>query len=611
MCGIFVAFNFTDISHLEARKFKKATLLANHRGPDNFGYFKTKNCYLGHTRLSIIGLEKDSNQPFKYKQFVISYNGEIFNYIELKNELINLGYKFITNSDTEVVLISYFHWGTKCFEKFNGMWAIVILDTNLNKLIISRDRFGQKPLFLAKKDGTYFVASECNQLLQFIDPRPNFELISYFLKEGTYEGNRNTFFLGIEEFPKASFIILENEKSLKAQPYWSYSSKRIKKTSEKDFAKFTDLLEDSIRIRLRSDVSVGLLLSGGVDSTIVADFCSKLNKSQKLPSFVYSSEDKDDETEFAKKVSKILNYDIHISKQTKSPKNYIKRLSDIVKNLGRGHSSPAIVSIDYLYESIKKQKIKVVLDGQGADELLAGYKTYHILLSFWYLRKLKISELIYNLKDQLKFGFIISIILYLRCTLAPKYRKLMRLLYGYEKFFSSEKFRLEKLTIPQGSKKHEYKNSNILNSHLIWQHNLGLENLLYYGDIIAMKNSVENRSPFMDHRLVEFAYSHDEKLKVFNGLNKFALRKTPSFLKFKEIIDREKIGFSSPISIRTKKIMNKDLLTSDILNWPIFSNNIRSLIQGNSLVSEKYERFLFRIYQVHLWNKIFIKSGRN
>jgi asparagine synthase (glutamine-hydrolysing) len=606
MCGIFVAFDFNDIGHLEARKLKKATLLAKHRGPNNFGYFKTDNCYLGHTRLSIVGLERSSDQPFKYKQFVISYNGEIFNYIELKNELIDLGYKFTSNSDTEVVLISYFHWGFKCFEKFNGMWAIVILDTYLNKLIISRDRFGQKPLFFAKKEGTYFISSECNQLLQFINPRPNFELISSFVKEGTYEGNRNTFFMGVEEFPKASFLILESGKPLKANPYWHYNSKKIQKTSEKDFPEFARLLEDSVRIRLRSDVNIGLLLSGGIDSTIVADLCSKVKKSKRFPSFVYSSEDKDDEVKFAGRVAKKLNYSINISRQTKNPANYIKRLSDIVRHLGRGHSSPAIVSIDYLYESIKKKRIKVVLDGQGADELLAGYETYHVLLLSWYFRKFEIRQFINTLRNQIESGFINSIIIYLRCTLTAKYRKILRIFYGYEKIFTGKKFKLENLNIFQAPKTDKYKNSNPLNRHLIWLHDLGLENLLYYGDIIAMKNSVENRSPFMDHRLVDFSFSRDEKLKVFNGLNKFALRKMQSFGRFKEIIDRKKIGFSSPIKLSTKKIMQRDLLKSRILDWPIFSKNFYILIKSDSLLSDKYERLLFRIYQVHLWNEIFI-----
>ena len=125
-----------------------------------------------------------------------------------------------------------------------------------------------------------------------------------------------------------------------------------------------------------------------------------------------------------------------------------------------------------------------------------------------------------------------------------------------------------------------------------------------------MKNSVENRSPFMDHRLVDFAYSRDEKLKVFNGLNKFALRKMPSFSRFKDIIDRKKNGFSSPIKLETKKVMRKNLLKSKILNWPIFSDNFYKLVKSDSLLLDKYERFLFRIYQVHLWNEIFINEKK-
>ena len=268
-----------------------------------------------------------------------------------------------------------------------------------------------------------------------------------------------------------------------------------------------------------------------------------------------------------------------------------------------------VIEVHALFK-IPYKKIKVVLDGQGADELLAGYQTYHLFLSFWYLRKFNLSQLLSNLRDQLKFGFISSIIVYLRYTLPPKYRKILRIFYGYEKIFSAKKFKLEKLNIFQAPKTYKYKNSSQLNRHLIWLHDLGLENLLYYGDIIAMKNSVENRSPFMDHRLVDFAYSRDEKLKVFNGLNKFALRKMPSFSRFKDIIDRKKNGFSSPIKLETKKVMRKNLLKSKILNWPIFSDNFYKLVKSDSLLLDKYERFLFRIYQVHLWNEIFINEKK-
>uniref|UniRef100_UPI00404AC214 asparagine synthase-related protein n=1 Tax=Flavobacterium sp. TaxID=239 RepID=UPI00404AC214 len=248
--------------------------------------------------------------------------------------------------------------------------------------------------------------------------------------------------------------------------------------------------------------------------------------------------------------------------------------------------------------------LRVALDGQGADELLAGYKTYHVLMIPWYLIRGKFRQAYLTFKDQLNFGVLSSLILYLRNVMPPFIKKFMRLIYGYEFLFSSQYW----AETPQWIKVDPpaKKNSNSLNRYLIYQHNVGLENLLYYGDIVSMKNSIENRSPFLDHRLVDFAFSHDEKLKLHNAVDKFALRISKPYFKYSDILDRPKFGFPSSILFSTKKSMVDEIKVSAILDWPIFNKDFIGFIKSEKLLSDKYERLLFRLYQVHVWNELFI-----
>ncbi len=611
MCGIMTAFNLDGIEHIDQAMLMQSIESVEHRGPDNLGHFRDKNCFLGHARLSIVGIEESANQPFLYEDLILTYNGEIFNYVELRDELTALGYKFTTASDTEVVIKSFHHWGVECFKKFNGMWALVIYDAKNRSIIVSRDRFGQKPLFVSLINGTYYFSSEAHQLFEHTSKRPNYSLMQKFLKEGGFKSEGQTFFLDIEEFPKAHYFVI-SKKEIRSYRYWDYPMGKVSKTTEQSFKEFESLLEDSVRIRLRSDVPLGLMLSGGVDSTIIGSIIrGLLVKNQKLQAFTYASEDEDDESKYAKIVADRLNFDITISSQDADSGKYIDRLTNLVKKMGRGHSSSAIVSIDYLYESAKNNNIKVILDGQGADELLAGYKVYFFEIIATQLFQRKFEQALINIKNlfspggQLKNGFKEAVVLFLRNTLPPGVKSIMRRIYGYEKLFCRIGMISKKRIVSE--RNINQKNSNALNRLLQRQHSNGLENLLFYGDIVAMNNSVENRSPFMDHRLVEFCFKHDEILKVYDSKEKVALRSTSNYSKFTDVLDRDKIGFSSNIKVETKNKMIDILRESDILNWPIFSKYFSEFIDGNLPLSNKYERILFRIFQVHLWQNNFLK----
>ncbi|MBW7835266.1 MAG: asparagine synthase (glutamine-hydrolyzing) [Sphingomonadales bacterium] len=607
MCGIFAAFNIENCI-LAEQELIDATKVASHRGPDNIGYFNDGFCFLGHTRLSILGLETQSNQPLFYEDLVIIFNGEVFNYIELREELRALNYTFETNSDTEVVIKSFHGWGNDCFTKFNGMWAIVIYNRKNRTLTVSRDRFGQKPIFVMQKGNSVFFSSEFQQLAPLSDKEIDYELIQKFLQEGTYEGGGRTFFKGIEEFPKVHYCEIDAAGHCASFRYWDYWSGEIWQTDASSFSKFSELLQDAIRVRLRADVPFGILLSEGTDSTIIAAYARKYAGADiDIPAFTYRSRDKFDESGYAEKIANKLHMSLTIREQPQEAAEYKERLARLVKHMGRGHSSPAIVSVDFLYQSVAEAGIKVALDGQGSDELLAGYKNYFMLVIPWFFFRGKFIQAYYCLVDQFRFGFTMAIILYLRNILPSSGRRLMRISYDYERFF--RKFSSEPRKEIVVRKLSKVRNSNALNRYLIWHHSLGLENLLFYGDIVAMRTSVENRAPFMDHRLVDFVFQHDEKLKLYNAIDKYAIRTLPIYREFKDTLDREKIGFSSDIKKETKLSIIEKLRSSSILKWPIFTQSLSTFLMGEGMLNSKYERFLFRLYQVHLWDQIFMQSG--
>lgn len=393
-----------------------------------------------------------------------------------------------------------------------------------------------------------------------------------------------------------------------SRAYWNYWGGQVAKTDKETISKFLDLLSDAVRLRLRSDVPFGVLLSGGVDSTLIASYAREHSSKGKLiPAFTYSSNDEYDETAFAQKVADGLGFDLHVRYQEQNPLAYKTRLKSLVRHLGRGHSSPAVVSVDYLYEAVASHGARVALDGQGADELLAGYKTYHLKVIPHYLLQRRWREAYLVFKDLYRMGIIAYSILALRTLLPPMLRKLMRILYGYEHLFKPHHQLPVSRWVHLGRAVN--KNSNFLNRYLIWYHNLGLENLIYYGDIVAMKNSVENRSPFLDHRLVDFAFRNDDNLKLHNAIDKYVLRLSQPYQRFKDVLERKKIGFSSDISAKTKLSMIEEIKVSPILNWPIFSSSMHAFLGSPKAMRSKYERILFRLYQVHLWNEIFIEKN--
>ena len=291
-------------------------------------------------------------------------------------------------------------------------------------------------------------------------------------------------------------------------------------------------------------------------------------------------------------VTQIINY-----------KDFRSNLSDMVQRMGRCHSSPAIMNVDQLYKAAKSKSYKVVLDGQGADELLAGYKHYHPILLLKYIKRLDFKNTLNVLKDWNKRGFVTITIEFLRLTMPAPLKKIGRFFYGYEKFFTQKRFSQNSHFFKEN--KQIFKNQDSFNKYLINQHNIGLLNLLYYGDIIAMQSSIENRSPFLDHKLIEYVFKMDFSIKVQGEYEKYALRNMDIYKEFENQLNRPKVGFTSDINNEIKLNMIKELQKSNIIDWPIFSSTLKDDLKKEMFKENKYERLLFRLFQVHLWHELY------
>lgn len=335
MCGIF-AYHSNNDMHLIVEDLKEELVKLHHRGPDNTGSWANNEVFMGHTRLSILDISAFGNQPYCFEELVLAFNGEIFNFLELRDDLIKLGYDFVSGSDTEVVIKAFHAFGVECFERFNGMWSLIIYDQTSGKLVISRDRFGQKPLFYSHDNEKLIVASEIQAIIPHVDVKPNYSAISSFLKEGDFNANENTFFDGVFEFPCACYAIYEDGSFTEVANYWDYPCE-VKEHSGKEDSEFHRLLDDAVGIRLRTDVEYGVLLSGGCDSTIISGITRELIEArERIKSYTFASDDHDDESEFAQEIASALNFENTIVKSSITQNEFRTKLQLIVRHLGRG-----------------------------------------------------------------------------------------------------------------------------------------------------------------------------------------------------------------------------------------------------------------------------------
>jgi asparagine synthase (glutamine-hydrolysing) len=544
MCGIF---GFIGSEEIEVQVLIDPIY---HRGPDADGIWKAQVdiqrtsselwVQLGFKRLSIIDLNAHSNQPFHDEsgQHHILFNGEIYNYLELKEELKADGVVFQTESDTEVLLKSYIHWGAECFQKFNGMWACMIYDESNQEVILSRDRFGIKPLYYFQSStGTFFV-SEIKQLFELpeFEKKMNNAVLRDFLESGVLDAGRETFFERVYSFPQSHYAKIRLADGLPGDlnfnSYWDLKEQELKDLSyEEAQDKFRDLFESSLKLHFRSDVPLGACLSGGLDSSSIVSYAGHMGK--EITAFSVDNKDRNlSEMDYALDV--VNSYKGLSSIKTFNEENDLELLDIIFDIQDEPISGLGVIAQWRVMKLAAENNITVLLDGQGGDEIFGGYRKFF----FFYIKEL-ISAKRFGLAIKELSSFLSSnefglfdregVRRYLNRTnvaefLKPNVRALPR---SYNIGISGA----------SGFKQKSYEDI----------FHFSYPQLLRYEDRNSMAFSLESRVPFLDYRLVEFVYSLPSSFKIRKGFTKAILRDSlKGILPNSVRLRKSKLGFATP-----------------------------------------------------------------
>lgn len=544
MCGIF-----GYIGKIEHEKALYCLNTLSHRGPDGYGVYESDGIFLGHRRLAILDLSEKGKQPMSYSKgrYWITFNGEIYNFLEIREELIAKGYSFESDSDTEVVMASFLEWKEKCLDRFNGMWAMAIWDREKRELFISRDRFGKKPLFYADIAGDFAFASEMKAIAPLLEKvEADKSLVMDIKKIFYYESTDKCLIKGIRRFPAGHYAYVKDGK-LDLVRYWCTLDHLVEvpETYEDQVKQFRELFIDACRIRMRSDVPIGTSLSGGLDSSAV--FCAlayinRIGGSNRVAknwqhAFCASFPGTPlDEVVWAKKVADYCGADINILNI--KPEDY---LGDFYRDIYLFEDLYITPHIPFVanYGAMRKRGIVVTLDGHGADELFGGY-------SFDFLHIL--YDNMFNLDNSLE---VLRTYQDTQIKGSNQFRKSSGVMILFLKNFI--KNAVKKII--------GYKNINPDDKHPNWRkldyftqklyisfHQTVLPTLLRNYDRYSMINGVEVRMPFMDHRIVSYAFSLSWKSKIRNGYTKAIIRDALKDIMPEEVVSRKtKIGFNAPM----------------------------------------------------------------
>lgn len=554
MCGIVGILNKDKNRVVDRHLLEKMTMSISHRGPDDYGVYVNGNIGLGHRRLSILDLES-GHQPMHdtEKNRVIVYNGEIYNYLDLKSDLKKRGHKFNTNCDTEVLLkIADYHNNTY-LEQLNGMFAFAMWDEVNHSLLLGRDRLGIKPLYYIDLGDVFLFSSEIKALLLYPDVRREvntdkvFEYIAYRNIVGT-----ETMYKNIMQIPPGHIAKLNpSTYELKIENYWQegkLNSSEIYTTKSDNFIEeFLDIFSDAVRIRLISDVPVGTFNSGGVDSSLVSAIVRK-NKHDVLHTFSAGfNEDTHDERQYALKVARLLGSTHHtiVMNQHEYSDSLEETLWYLEEPINHAHSVQ-ILNLSRL----SKDYVTVVLTGEGSDEIFAGYPRYNVpKLAYMmpYTIRKSISRLLtpiaesFHLRRSVKlleaFGFSNEELISDNARYVPlsTYRRLTG-----NKYFYPDRHSLYEISV---SKFNDY-----LQSHLYYDQRSYLSSLLTRLDKMSMAAGIEARVPFLDYRLIEWSYKIPSNIKLRFLSNKWIVKKSAEQYLPNDIVYRNKVGFGAPIS---------------------------------------------------------------
>jgi len=601
MCAI-AGINWQDKTLVD-----KMTSSMRHRGPDGNGVWGDSSVTLGHRRLSIIDLTEKGRQPMHYKNYEIVFNGEIYNFRNLKARLKLLGHKFRSGSDTEVILHAYDEWGEKCVSYFNGMWAFCIYDRNKKILFLSRDRFGIKPLYYYYDKKRFVFASELNAIskvitgLELEDKAVNF----YFYQK--YIGGELTIYKKCYKLlPSYNLSFDLNTKKLKKNRYWNLE-KEIRKDSNTNLSerleKIETLTKDAVEKRLIADVPVGSFLSGGLDSSLVSALIAQNHRNFQTFSIGFKQNSYDEipysriAADYIKTKHNIKYFDFN--------DEYV---ADIIKNLDEPFGDSSLIPT-HLLSKFARAKVTVSLSGDGGDEVFAGYDSYQAHQITKYIppfildvlkpvaKKIKVSDSKLSFSFKLK-KFIMDYSIDINTRHAnwmstfneENRKKLMK-----DKFIPNLELPLQKI-----------KGNSLLSVQLHDIYNYLPGNILKKTDAASMQNSLEVRVPFLDYRLVPLVLSLPEKYRINGFKTKYLLKQIAKNFLPDKIINRKKRGFTVPLSdwVGESKLVRK-VLTDKIYykHGYLDKEYVKSIYKIHCLRRQNYARQLWLIFVLNLWAK--------
>lgn len=627
MCGI-CGFNFEDRELL-----KEMANAIRHRGPNAVGYFSDKNVSLGSRRLSIIDLSKAGNQPMFNEDGSIAlvYNGEIFNFKEIRERLIKNGHDFNSNTDSEVIVHAYEEYGVDCLSYFNGFWGFALYDAKKHLLFLSRDRLGLKPLYYYYDGSKLVFASEIKAIIKdkTIKKTLNLDALSCFLTY-RYIPSDLTIFNNIKKLKPAHYALLEIKTGkLKTKRYWDIPLSTANRNENIIKKEIIELLKDSVKRRLISDVPLGVYLSGGIDSSSIVAMMKEFSDDISTYSLAFEHDKIGNELKYAKKVSEYFgtrHNEIIIST------DIIKELPKIVWHLDEPMSDPAAVPVYYLSKEAKKN-VTVILTGDGADELFAGYDQYRFLS---FANKISIlpkpiRKAVPLTAKLLPKSLLDKIYKYSSATGDQMFSRLTKLMSDIKDnkaksytdvvgiFDDEEKEALLKFKFDSHyeSINEEFFQKRDFVTQLTYfdAKNYLPEDLLMKPDKMCMAHSIEARVPFLDYRLVENAFSIPSSLKLRGNTTKYILKKALSGYLPKGIIHRKKQPFHMPLdewlSRGLKEYFFGLMQEQEGINSKLFNKSyIKRIFDKYESSKLYYGRQIWSLGIFNIWYKVFIEEEK-
>jgi asparagine synthase (glutamine-hydrolysing) len=620
MCGIAGILNLDSTSQSNTEVLDRMLLSIYHRGPDEHGVLCDREIAMGMRRLSIIDLA-DGTQPIfnESGRYAVILNGEIYNYIELRKDLIQRGHTLKTHSDTEVIVHLYEEFGDRCVEHLRGMFAFAVWDNVERELFIARDRMGEKPLYYCRHQNSFLFASEIKALLQHpsLTPSVNHSGLAAYLSL-KYVPAPMTMFAGMESLPPAHWMKIRHGQ-VAIKRYWdvSYEKQSDNKSDDQCAEELDSLLRESIAMRLRSDVPFGAFLSGGIDSSVIVAIMSQLmSEPVKTFSVGFDGSGQSDELPFAKMVADRFDCEHHTLMVT--PQHFIDYAEKVLWHLDQPIADQATVAT-YMVAKLAREHVKMVLTGEGGDELFAGYARYvgnQWSPLFRWMPKFA-GKAIRNIAARtpgMRRGRI-ALCALTQADEATRYANWFPMFHDdlrQELLSSSMRGMSGPTSVFFAEQLNRCDAKESLDRMLHVDCNLWLPDyLLLRGDKLTMANALEARIPFLDHQLVEYAAGLPTRMKLRGGTRKYLLKKVAARYLPEEIIHRRKQGFPIPVAKWLRedaKGMMLDLLSENTVRRRGLFNTkkVADMVSKHLSGSHDFETELWGLMSFEMWMQRFI-----